>query len=99
MSRELQLIETFVVPNKRERYEGFLRSPKNRKKLKLRKRGASGECYLVSVDRKLDGSTRPLADAVRDASEGTLVCCVPGKLAYYEGEAPKNRFILHRRRP
>jgi hypothetical protein len=125
--REIQLIETFVVPSKRERYEGFLRSAKNRKKFldelyhfrdfipdcvvelsgrdgtatgviaELRRRGASGECYLISADAKLDGATRSLRDAIWEASEGTLVCCVPGRLAYYEGEAPKNSFILHRR--
>jgi hypothetical protein len=34
----------------------------------------------------------------RSKSEGTNVCCVPGRLAFYEGEAPKNRFILRRGR-
>jgi hypothetical protein len=27
---------------------------------------------------------------------GTIVNCVPGKLAYFEGEGPKHRFILER---
>jgi hypothetical protein len=31
-SREIQLIETFVGPEKRERYEGFWSSPTRRKK-------------------------------------------------------------------
>ena len=46
-----------------------------------------------------DGTIRSLADVIRQVFafvEGTLICCVPGKLAYYEGEAPKNRFILSR---
>ena len=54
----------------------------------------------MSVRDELDGVTKPLSDVIREVFafvEGTLVCCVPGELAYYEGEAPKNRFILHPR--
>jgi hypothetical protein len=132
ISREIQLVETFVVPEKRERYKGFLSSPKRRRKFldelyhfhdfipgceielrgptntaegliaDLRRRGAHADCYVMSVDKDFDGSTRPLADVIRHvftSIEGTLICCVPGRLAYYEGEAPKNRFILTGRRP
>jgi hypothetical protein len=28
---------------------------------------------------------------------GTLLSCIPGKLAYYEGEGPSDRCILERR--
>jgi hypothetical protein len=119
--RELRLVETFVVPDKRERYSGFLRSPKRRSKFlrelyhfadfdpasmfepgpgallgELQRRGAAHDGYLISVDPDLDGRTMELPDALMALSEGTLVCCVPGKLAYYEGEPPKNRFILQR---
>jgi hypothetical protein len=66
----------------------------------LRRRGATDECYVISVMKELDGVTRPLEAIIREVFgsvyEGTIVCCVPGKLAYYEGEAPKNRFILHK---
>jgi hypothetical protein len=129
-SREVQLIRSFVVPSKRERYADFLSSPKRREKFlrelyhfadfdagtivelrgpndsadgliaDLRRRGAPAECYLISVRSELDGQTRNLDQAIREVfafAEGTIVCCVPGRLAYYEGEAPKNRFILHRR--
>lgn len=129
ISREIQLVETFVIADKRERYAGFLSSPKRRKKFlnelyhfgdfvpggkielrgptdtadgllaELRRRGARGDCYVISVDKGLDGSTAPLVDVVPKvfaSVEGTLICCVPGKLAYYEGEGPKNRFILAR---
>jgi hypothetical protein len=129
LSREIQLVETFVVRDKQERYKGFLSSAKRRQKFlrelyhfrdfipdcvvelrgqndtadgltaDLRRRGAPAECYVVSVDDTFDGSTRPLADVIREVFtfvEGTLICCVPGRLAYYEGEAPKNRFILSR---
>jgi hypothetical protein len=128
--RELQLIQAFVAHAKRERYAGFLGSPKRRDKFlrelhhfrdfvpgylvevkgqidssagllaELRRRGAPDECHIVSAQRRLDGATRPLAEAISEIFgrvEGTLVCCIPGTLAYYEGEAPKNRFILDRR--
>jgi hypothetical protein len=65
----------------------------------LRRRGAAESCSIVSVDPELDGATMPLADAIERVhafAEGTVVICGTG-LAYYEGEAPKNRFILHRR--
>jgi hypothetical protein len=66
----------------------------------LRRRGAPPDCRLISARRDLDGTTRPLEEAVRavhGVAEGTIVLCVPGELAYYEGEAPNNRFILDRR--
>jgi hypothetical protein len=121
--RELRLVETFVVRAKRERYSGFLRSPKLRPKFlrelyhfrdfdpatmiefgsvgrlllgELQRRGATGDCYLISIDADLDGRTMALPEALMKIPEGTLVCCVPGKLAYYAGEEPKNSFILQR---
>jgi hypothetical protein len=26
---------------------------------------------------------------------GTVISCIPGKLAYYEGELPGDRYVLH----
>ncbi|MGH8543048.1 MAG: hypothetical protein ACREX3_05320 [Gammaproteobacteria bacterium] len=66
----------------------------------LCRRGAVDECYVISVQSELDGETKPLEEAIREVfafMEGTIVCCVPGRLAYYEGGTPKNRFILHHR--
>jgi hypothetical protein len=65
----------------------------------LERRGAGPTCYIVSTDADLDRTTRDLSDAINQVFafvEGTIISCVPGRLAYYEGEAPKNRFILHR---
>jgi hypothetical protein len=66
----------------------------------LRRRGAADDCYVISVDKNLDGKIQALEAVIHEVyglAEGTIVCCVPGKLAYYEGEAPKNHHILHRR--
>jgi len=125
IEREIQIVNTFIMPAKRERYVGFLNSKKGRTKFvhtlyhfadfdpacivapphsstdliaELRRRGAKDECYVMSVTKVLDGVTRPLEGVIRGAFallEGSIVCCVPGVLAFYEGEAPKNRFILY----
>jgi hypothetical protein len=126
---EIDIIQTFVVPAKRERYLGFVRSPRRRPKFlnelyhfsgfdsacvvpldwrsdsaeglleELRRRGAGKECRIVSVRDELDGATMPLEKAITEIfafAEGTIVSCIRSRLAYYEGEAPKNRFILER---
>ena len=129
LQREEALINTFVVARKRERYLGFLRSPRRRQDFlrtlyhfsdfdpacivpladgkdsadalvsELRRRGAAGECYVISADRDFDGLIGLLESVivqVHAAIEGSIVCCLPRRLAYYEGESPRNRFILHR---
>ena len=125
--REIQLINAFVIPSKRERYATFLASAKRRPKIlraldhfhdlnpaymvhvegrldsptgvvtELRRRGAPEQCYLISSNVELDGVTLALEEAVvrvHCGFNGTFIGCIPGVLAYYEGEAPKNRFIL-----
>jgi len=65
----------------------------------LRRRGAAEQCYVMSVSEDMDGVVGPIEELIREvfaSVEGTIVCCVPGSLAYYEGDAPKNRLILHR---
>ena len=126
---EIEIVVGFVVKSKRERYAGFLRSPKARRKFidalyhfkdfdpavvvelpssletpdgvlkELERRGAGRTCYIISTAADLDQKTLELAKAIHDvfAVEGTIVSCVPGRLAYYEGEAPSNRFILQRK--
>lgn len=128
IEREIEIVNTFIIPRKRERYREFVNSPKGRAKLleglyhfadfdptcliqpphseddliaELRRLGAGEDCYVVSVAKELDGLTNPLEDVIRGRVaplEGSIVCCVRGELAYYEGEAPHNRFILHRPR-
>lgn len=124
---EAQLIKPFISESKRERYCGFLASPKKREKFlqelyhfgdfnpdvvvrlagkdetaegilkELRARGAKDICYIISTDKEIDGKTLSLLDAVQRVAayiEGTIIFCGP-KVAYYEGEAPRNRYILH----
>jgi hypothetical protein len=65
----------------------------------LRARGAGADCLVISENAALDGRRMPLAEALQDVvgyGMGTIVSCVPGKLAYFEGEGPSDRFILVR---
>jgi hypothetical protein len=127
---ELDLINAFVVREKRERYLYLSASPRRRKEFlkglyhfsdfdttyvvplarsissagavvsELRRRGALDECYVISIDPELDGVKGELQDVISQVHgrvEGTIVSCIPGRLAYYEGEAPENRFILDRK--
>ena len=63
--------------------------------------GAEKECRLVSDDPKLDGQSLPVVEAVEAAemnSFASVLCCVPGKLAFFFDEvaAPRNRLLLKR---
>ena len=66
----------------------------------LRSRGAGDRCHVISENRAIDGKTLSLAVALEKVvgqGMGTLLSCVPGELAYYEGEGPSDRCILARR--
>jgi len=65
----------------------------------LRAKGAPAECTLLAEDAALDGRRLPLEDALAaivGRGMGTLVSCVPGRLAFYEGEDPGVRYLLER---
>ena len=66
----------------------------------LRSRGAGDRCHVISENRAIDGKTLSLTVALEKVvgqGMGTLLSCVPGELAYYEGEGPSGRCILARR--
>lgn len=68
----------------------------------LRRRGAGDSCHVVSSNPAIDGQRLPLGEAlgkVVGLGSGTLLSCVPGVLAYFEGEGPSDRCILARRAP
>jgi hypothetical protein len=61
--------------------------------------GAGDTCHVISESPAIDGSRLPLPEAlgvVVGFGLGTLLSCVPGKLAYFEGEGPSDRCILAR---
>jgi hypothetical protein len=64
----------------------------------LRSKGAPEMCRVISEWDVLDDATLPLADALKDVvgcQMGTIICCIPGRLAYFENE--DGRCILERK--
>jgi len=65
----------------------------------LRHRGAPASWVLLAEDDVLDGQELALEDALRQVvgrGMAAFVSCVPGKLAYFEGEGPRERWVLSR---
>lgn len=63
---------------------------------KLEELGAGGECWIVSPTKRWDARALPLGDAINTVvgmNDGSVVSCVPGVLAYYEGEELGMRLI------
>lgn len=64
-----------------------------RNKANLLKNG--DKCCIISVNKELDGREMPLTEAIEEAvgREGTLLLFGDGAGAYWEGEAPYNRYL------
>jgi hypothetical protein len=65
----------------------------------LRRKGAPDTCYIMSDNRDIDSREMSLSDALAKTvgmAAGTLISCVPGKLAYFELEGFDGRYILER---
>lgn len=63
----------------------------------LHSMGAGDQCWVISEDDHLDGREFELSSILRKIvgyGMGTILCCVPGKLAYVESE--DGRFILQK---
>jgi len=66
----------------------------------LRRNGAPDLCWLVSERSDWDGRQMALADALKailGAGFGTVISCIPGRLGYFEGEMPRDRYLLQPR--
>jgi hypothetical protein len=65
----------------------------------LNAKGAPAECYCLSENPEIDGQDLPLTIALKrvvGSGMGTFLSCVPGRLAYFEGEEPGERYVLVR---
>jgi hypothetical protein len=63
--------------------------------------GAPQRCHLISSSAKLDGREMLLEEALWEAGScglGTIVCCLPGRLAFFrdETDTPTRELILAR---
>jgi hypothetical protein len=65
----------------------------------LRSLGAPSDCYVISSNNEVDGKELPLDDALRlvvGSGSGSFICCIPGTLAYFEGESAGERYLCRR---
>lgn len=65
----------------------------------LRRDGAPNNCWVISTNDSLDAREMLLDEALNAIvgyGEGNLISCVPGRLAFFEGEGPEDRCILRR---
>jgi hypothetical protein len=66
----------------------------------LRQKDAPPTCYVISDIGEIDGREIPLAEAVKEIEAkgwGSLVGCVPGRLACYFGERGEARILLEKK--
>jgi hypothetical protein len=127
MNHQEAVVRSFILPQRRERYLGFLSNKKGRAKFisalahfkafdpkwvikippdqkrplsvakLLFSKGASPKGWVISENRDLDAQEIELEVALRATigyGMGTIISCIPGKLAYFEDE--DYRFILQR---
>jgi hypothetical protein len=65
---------------------------------RLRVKGAPAQCHVMGPS-EIDGRDMDLNDALQDIvpySQGAMVSCIPGRLGYFQGEEPNERYILER---
>jgi hypothetical protein len=65
----------------------------------LRSHGAPATCYVLSCTDAIDGEVMPLDEAVSAAEMGgwgTIISCIPGRLAYYYDECGARQMLLER---
>ena len=65
----------------------------------LRRNGAPDTCYVMSDNRDIDAREMSLSEALLETvgmDAGTLISCIPGKLAHFELEGFDGRYILQR---
>jgi hypothetical protein len=54
-------------------------------------------CHIISQCKELDGCEMPVKEAINEVfgiGLGSVVSCLPGKIAYYDGEMPKDKWLL-----
>ena len=63
----------------------------------LKSKGAGQMCWVISEDAEIDGRESDLESALENVNGrgmGAILSCIPGKLAYFEGE--DERLLLAR---
>jgi hypothetical protein len=63
----------------------------------LKRNGAGPTVWIISEDRSIDGRALPLEEAmdcIWGGSMGSVLSCIPGKLAFFRGENMKSELLL-----
>jgi hypothetical protein len=63
----------------------------------LKSKKAPSFCYIISENTEYDGRTLPLQEAIEHLYSSGIsyfLCCIPGKLAFFEGEDFNERYLL-----
>lgn len=63
--------------------------------LKVKSHKNISTCFIISTDPNFDGKLMSVGEAIENATgiEGTILIFGDAEIIYYEGEAPKNRYI------
>ena len=65
-------------------------------------KGAGPTCHVIAEGLKSDGRELPLREALLQICmqrSGAILCCLPGRLAYYKPESPAPGILLERSQP
>ena len=63
----------------------------------LKQMGAPDICYVISEHTRMDKMQSDLSSILSQvvgSGMSSVICCIPGKLAYYEGEERGERYLL-----
>lgn len=66
----------------------------------LKQKGAPEYCHVISSNAEIDDRELLLGEALQKIigmGSGTVVSCIPGELAYFEGEEQNERYVCFRR--
>lgn len=64
----------------------------------LRDKGAPEECYVISEDSELDGTSQQLVHVINQVmgcGTAAIISCIPGVLGFYQGDDKNERYLLH----
>jgi hypothetical protein len=90
--RDIDMRFAFRVPSKQQNIDDIY--------MCLKEKGAPDTCYVFSENIQINNLELPLKKALEETiglGAGTFLSCIPGKLAYYEGEEPGERYICERK--
>jgi len=91
-----------LIPHKIEinkKYASFLDKQEDKEFIyqSLKKYGAPDICHVICENSKYDNIEMNLREGLHElftVDFGYIISCIPGKLAYYQGEDSYNRAIL-----